>query len=145
MKIECYETGEPSYVSHHQIKLAMGELIAIEKPLVDGEIRIIFIDDEYCKNLNRKYLEHDYTTDVISFHLESSDHLLEGEVYVNVDQAQKQASHYDVDVEEELWRLIIHGTLHLLGDNDSTSSERDSMRKKENEYLNMFEISRKEL
>ncbi len=145
MKIECYDTEGNSYIPHNQIKLALEELFAIEKPIVDGEICIIFIDDEYCKNLNKKYLEHDYATDVISFPLESGEHLLEGEVYINVDQAQKQASHYNVDVEEELWRLIIHGTLHLLGDNDSTSSERESMRKKENEYLKLFQFSRKEL
>ncbi len=145
MKIECYDTGCNSYIPHYQIKLVLEELIAIEKPIVDGEICVIFIDDEYCKNLNKKYLEHDYTTDVISFPLESGEHLLEGEVYINVDQAQKQASHYNVDVEEELWRLIIHGTLHLLGNNDNTSSERESMRKKENEYLKLFQFSRKEL
>lgn len=140
MKIECLTTGDNSYIPDDQAKRIIGELIKEEKPNLDGEIRFIFIEDEYSRKINKQYLNHDYPTDVISFPFESTNQYVEGEVYVNVEQAAEQAADYKVSLEEEVWRLMIHGILHLLGENDSTSSEREKMRQKEDHYLAKFEL-----
>ena len=145
MKIECFKIDDSSFISNSHVERVISKLIKHEKPNLEGEIRFIFINDEYSRKINKQFLNHDYPTDVLSFPYESDNQFLEGEVYVNVQQAFEQASFYDVDLEEELLRLVIHGTLHLLGDKDSTSTERERMREKEDNYLKKFEFKRKEL
>ncbi len=97
-------------------------------------VSVIFIDAVLCRKLNKKHLRHDFGTDVLSFDYEQPG-LLEGEVYVNLDQARVQARSYNVGFIDEVKRLVIHGVLHLAGYDDRTSRERLQMRKKEDAYL----------
>ncbi|MBI4547638.1 MAG: rRNA maturation RNase YbeY [Ignavibacteriae bacterium] len=99
------------------------------------ECSIIFIDDRRMKELNGTYRHHWYTTDVLSFSLSEYNSKIEGEVYINVDQARRQARRYNVSIKNEISRLVIHGLLHLIGYEDKTKKERDSMTKLENSYL----------
>lgn len=100
----------------------------------NGEISVIFVDSRRCKTLNRTFLGHDYVTDVISFTLEPAPRL-EGEVYVNLDRARQQANEYEVKFTHEVLRLVIHGTLHLIGYDDATASKRKRMTMQEDRYL----------
>jgi rRNA maturation RNase YbeY len=84
--------------------------------------------------MNRTYLRHDYATDVISFPLGEGD-AVEGELYVNLDRARVQARRYGVSPTRELMRLVIHGTLHLVGFDDGREEERERMRMREDQYL----------
>jgi probable rRNA maturation factor len=84
--------------------------------------------------MNRKFLHHDYVTDVLSFPLGARE-ALEGEVYVNLDRARQQAVEYGVTFTSETGRLVIHGVLHLLGYDDTTSGPRRRMKKKEDRYV----------
>lgn len=77
-----------------------------------ARVTVVFVDSPYSKRINKRYLGHDYATDVISFRLENRP-VLDGEVYVNLDRAQKQAREYSVTFSNEVARLVIHGTLHL--------------------------------
>ena len=100
-------------------------------------MNIVFVDDSFITNLNRDYIHKNSTTDVISFVLEedSEKKNLEGEVYVNPEQAKRQAQEYDVSWQNELFRVIIHGVLHLVGYDDQNSLDKKDMTKKENYYL----------
>ena len=89
----------------------------------DGEVSVTLLDDDGIQELNRTYLGRDRPTDVIAFSLGEEDALL-GDVYVGVPQARRQAGEYEVPVGEELLRLVIHGTLHVLGHDHPEGPER---------------------
>ncbi len=106
-----------------------------------ADIRVVYVDDKAIHELNKKYLHHDYVTDVISFPLGEDDGVIEGEIYVCVDQAKRQAEEYTVTHRQELSRLVIHGVLHIIGYDDTAPDERSSMKEKEDTYLEMIEAS----
>lgn len=83
--------------------------------LTEGEISLTLLGDDSIRELNRTYLGKDVPTDVLSFALHEADEIVLGDVYVGYEQAAIQAVEAGVSVEEELARLSIHGTLHVLG------------------------------
>lgn len=83
----------------------------------EATISVVFIDSRRCRALNREFLQHDYVTDVITFPLETRPRL-EAEIYVNLDRARQQARELKLSFREEVARLVIHGTLHLMGYDD---------------------------
>jgi probable rRNA maturation factor len=99
-----------------------------------GELSVVCVNDAISRRVNRRFLRHDYATDVISFPLGEGD-AVEGEVYVNIDRARVQASEYGVSRSNEVSRLVIHGVLHLVGFDDRTSRQRTAMRAREDAYL----------
>lgn len=119
------------------------EIISLVKFVLKGEksfqknINIVFVDDEYITQLNKQYLNHNWTTDVISFPL-NDDNKIEGEIYINVEQAKRQAREYKVKISEELKRLLIHGTLHLIGYADTTQRTKKQMSLLEDMYLGKY-------
>ncbi len=119
-----------------RIALLVREIIREEKKNAQS-ISIVLVDDGYLLDINRKYLNHNYKTDVISFDLNAGGDI-EGEVYVSVDRACVQAKRYRVSVENEILRLIVHGILHLAGWEDKTRSEKLRMRKRENAFIERF-------
>jgi len=109
-------------------KIAQAERVGVR------ELSIVFVDDRKIRNLNKTYLAHNGVTDVISFPLqEGSD--LEGEVYVNLDQAARQAREYGVGAREEIHRLVTHGILHLIGYDDRTKKQQHTIHSREDIYL----------
>ena len=101
-----------------------------------ADVNIVFIHDRRMVKLHEKYLHQRSTTDVLSFPLHDADSAsIEGEVYVNLDQARRQARSYKVTHKNEIARLVIHGTLHLLGYEDSTVRKKAVMTRCENHYL----------
>ncbi len=99
-----------------------------------GELTIVFVNDKEMKRLNKKFLSRTGTTDVISFRLD--DHRnIEGEVYVNVDQAERQAREFHIRNRTEVGRLVVHGVLHVIGYEDDTTSKRKVMHTLEDKYL----------
>ncbi|MBM2844743.1 MAG: rRNA maturation factor [Bacteroidetes bacterium] len=99
-----------------------------------AEIRIVFVDSQYCRKINKKFLGHDEVTDVISFPLEAKPNL-EGEVYVNIDSARRQARDFRVSIANEVARLVIHGVLHLVGYDDTTRGKAAVMKKREDAHV----------
>jgi probable rRNA maturation factor len=100
----------------------------------EADISVIFIDRRYSARVNRKYLGHNYATDVLSFCLGDRGRI-DGEVYVNLDQARRQARDYGVTAANEIARLVLHGTLHLLGYDDRTTHDAGKMKARENEHM----------
>jgi probable rRNA maturation factor len=80
-----------------------------------GELSVTFLEDEPIRVMNRTHLGHDWIPDVLSFSLHAAAEPLLGDVYVGLDQAERQAREHKVSREEELVRLALHGTLHTLG------------------------------
>lgn len=101
------------------------------------ELNIVFIGDKEMTRLHRKFLHRNSTTDVISFPFDGDlrRRSVEGEVYVNVDQARRQAKTFGVSVRDEIRRLVIHGILHLTGYDDTTKTTKKIMRSLEDKYL----------
>ncbi|SRR5690554_5961791 len=112
----------------------MVSTIQKEKPdLSIGEISVIFCSDDYLLDINRRYLDHDYYTDIITFPFEENP--LSGELYISIDRIKENASDLGIDFKLELARVIIHGVLHLCGYSDGTDDEQSKMRSLEDFYL----------
>lgn len=90
----------------------------------EGEVSVAFLGDAEITGLNREYLGHDRTTDVISFALHDEGEPPLGDVYVGVEQALRQAEELEVEPREELLRLAVHGTLHVLGHDHPAGEDR---------------------
>ncbi len=98
-------------------------------------VSIAVVDDPTIHELNRRYLQHDYPTDTLSFLLERDGDYLEGEVIVSADTAAESAARYHWRTSDELLLYVIHAVLHLVGYDDSTDQQRAEMRQQERRYL----------
>ena len=99
-----------------------------------GELNIIFCSDKYLLEMNKKHLSHDYLTDIITFDY-TEDNIISGDLFISIERVQENAMQFNVDYNNELKRVVIHGILHLVGYSDHTDSEKKIMREKEDEYL----------
>ena len=99
-----------------------------------GEIGYMFVNDEKILEVNNEYLGHDYYTDVISFDYCEGD-ILNGDIVISLDTVRTNAEKFGKTYEEELYRVIIHGILHLCGINDKGPGEREIMEENENKAL----------
>lgn len=101
-----------------------------------GEIGYLFVDDEKILEVNREYLGHDYYTDVITFDYDEDD-TVSGDIVISLDTVRSNAQLFGKSYEDELYRVIIHGILHLCGINDKGPGEREIMEAAENKALAM--------
>lgn len=101
------------------------------------EINFIFCDDEYLLEINKKHLNHDYYTDIITFDYSNDDNL-SGDIFISIERVADNAFEFNSSFEIELCRVMIHGLLHMMSYNDKTPEEKTSMREKENEHLNLI-------
>ena len=104
-----------------------------------GNLVYAFFNDEDLKDLNIRFLKHDYYTDVISFD-ETADQVVSGNIAISVDRVKENSTQIGVDFEEEMHRVMIHGVLHFIGFNDKTSSEKKEIREQEALALSMFHV-----
>jgi len=95
----------------------------------------IFVSDEQILDINKKFLNHDYYTDIITFDNSLSDTKIEGEMYISINTVKQNAKEYNVTFENELHRVVIHGLLHLCGYNDNNPKNRRIMQNKETNYI----------
>lgn len=99
-----------------------------------GEVGYMFVNDDKILEVNREYLGHDYYTDVITFDYDEDD-VVSGDVVISLDTVASNANLFNKTYEEELYRVIIHGILHLCGINDKGPGEREQMEAVENKAL----------
>ena len=103
-----------------------------------GEVGYLFCDDEKILEVNREFLQHDYYTDIITFDYCEGD-MLNGDIVISLDTVRSNAQQLGKDYSEELHRVIIHGILHLCGQNDKGPGERELMEAAEDKALAMRE------
>ena len=101
-----------------------------------GDLSIIFCSDPYILDINLRYLQHDYFTDIITFDYCEGD-TVSGDLFISIDSVRENALFYGASFENELDRVMVHGVLHLLGYDDHTPEEQAVMRAKENYYVNI--------
>ncbi|MDR0422083.1 MAG: rRNA maturation RNase YbeY [Proteiniphilum sp.] len=99
-----------------------------------GDIAYLFCSDEKILEVNRRYLQHDFYTDIITFDY-SEDDRISGDIFISLETVLSNSQQYGVSFEEELNRVIIHGILHLCGLNDRSEAEAGDMRKAEDAAL----------
>lgn len=113
------------------IKVAEDEGFSIDK------VNIILCDDDYLLKINQSFLNHDYYTDIITFPY-STGHSIESDIFISLERVFENAKEFNVNWEMELMRIIVHGLLHLVGYQDKLEGEKEIMRNKENEALNLL-------
>ena len=101
-----------------------------------GEVGYMFVDDEKILEVNREYLGHDYYTDVITFDYDE-DNVVSGDIVISLDTVRSNAELFGKSYDEEFYRVLIHGILHLCGINDKGPGEREVMEAAENKALAM--------
>ncbi|WP_090993932.1 rRNA maturation RNase YbeY [Pedobacter insulae] len=99
------------------------------------ELNFILCSDEYLLRINQDYLQHDDYTDVITFDNAEAPKTIVGDIFISVDRIKENAQQFGADTLEELCRVMIHGTLHLLGYKDKTKAAKTLMTAKEDYYL----------
>ena len=114
------------------------ELIFSQEKKKLNSLTYVFCTDEYLLDINRRYLNHDYYTDIISFDLSDPGSPTQGEIYVSTERVKENASLNNSSFNQELHRVIFHGALHLTGINDKSPAEAKEMREKEDYYLQKY-------
>ena len=106
-----------------------------------GEVTFIFTDDESLRGLKKQFFDMDVYTDVITFNLEDEGEPLEGEIYISWERVKENAQTLKVDVDEELQRMVVHSSLHLVGYEDETLDTKAEMTQLEEKYLSLNSLA----
>ena len=135
-------TNETNQAFDEELIKSAAENVVGEVELSQCQISIAIVDDDTIHELNRRYLQHDYPTDVLSFPLEHNlaDGILTGEIIVSADTAKVNASEYGWEAQNELTLYVIHGCLHLIGYDDHSENDRSEMRAAEQRVLSRLGI-----
>ncbi|MDR0332899.1 MAG: rRNA maturation RNase YbeY [Dysgonamonadaceae bacterium] len=104
-----------------------------------GDVNYIFCDDEKILEVNNQYLAHDYYTDIITFDYSEND-VISGDIFISLDTVRSNSEKFGTEYGEELYRVIIHGVLHLCGIADKSEKEAKKMREAENNALKLLII-----
>ncbi|HIM83004.1 MAG TPA: rRNA maturation RNase YbeY, partial [Candidatus Marinimicrobia bacterium] len=116
------------------------QTILEDSNISNAEINLVFGTDEMLRELKLEYFDEDVFTDVIAFRLDDGKQL-EGEIYISPQMAAENAKTYGVSFSNELDRLLIHGTLHLLGWKDDTAEQKKVMSREENRFLTEINVT----
>ena len=102
-----------------------------------GELNFIFSGDEYVLKINRDYLNHDTYTDIITFDNSEEEKLIVSDIFISIERIRENSKKFNVSERDELHRVMIHGTLHLLGYPDKGKEAKKVMTAKEDHYLSL--------
>ena len=108
-----------------------------EEEMIIGELVYVLCNDEYLLKKNIRFLNHNTLTDVITFDY-SENKIISGDILISTERVSENAKIFNVNYLTELHRVMVHGLLHLLGYKDKIEKDADTMREKENYYLNKF-------
>jgi probable rRNA maturation factor len=121
---------------NHSIMSSLISYVMDSEGICEADLSFVFGNDKLLNNLKKQFFQKDHFTDVIAFRLNDYDEEnVEGEVYISLPRAKANAKKFDQPYNKEIARLIIHGSLHLLGYTDSSKKDKTEMTKKEDIYL----------
>ena len=140
-EITIYNDYSPSFTfNQEQIKKLVLNILS-KKNLINIKLSIIFTNRKFLSEMKKKYFNVNQFTDVIAFNLSDEKDCIEGEIYISIDDVKENSKIYSESFENEFKRVLIHGSLHLVGFKDSTEDEKKIMRNLENIFLNKFKES----
>lgn len=113
--------------------LRIAKFVCRKEKVKQAELSFVLVNDNTIKRINKKFLNHDFVTDVITFPLEVKK--VQAEIYINAQQAKRQAKEYLVPVHNEMIRLIVHGILHAIGYDDRTVIQKRKMTAIQERYV----------
>jgi probable rRNA maturation factor len=123
-----------------KLKLFIPAIFKKEKTALES-LDIIFCSYTFLLDMNNRFLQHNYYTDIITFNLAEHDSPVIGELYISIDRVRDNARTIKTPLPVELHRTIFHGCLHLCGYGDKTQKEIITIRKKEDSYINAYLLS----
>ena len=135
MMIRFHFTNSFTLKNQRKIKNWLKDTVVNEKNKV-GDINYIFCSKQHLKKINNDYLTKNYETDVISFDF-SDDNKISGDIYISSETVKKNSIIFNVDFNNEIKRVMVHGLLHLLNYNDKSNQEQKIMREKEDFYIKL--------
>lgn len=115
------------------------KLVVDSESFVLGELVYAFFNDEDLRLLNKKHLNHDFYTDVLSFN-SSENKTINGNIAISIDRVKDNALKYNSNFEEEILRVMVHGLLHFMGFNDNTKESTAFMTQTEDDKIKMFHV-----
>lgn len=119
-----------------KLKIFLEQLFLSEKTKASS-LNFIFCSDEYLLDINRRFLNHDFYTDIITFNLGTPKNI-EGDIYISTDRVKENGTLFSNNTQKELHRVIFHGVLHLCGYKDKSKRDKKVMTKMENLYLEEY-------
>ena len=138
MPIEYVYNTKFKLANETNISFWLNQVVVSENYIL-GNLTYAFFNDKDLKEMNIKFLKHDFYTDVISFN-DSNNHLIGGNIAISIDRVVENAKLFDVSFDDELRRVMVHGLLHFIGFNDKTKTEKCRMVEAENLKLQMFHV-----
>ena len=127
----------PNLKNATKLKQFIELIFKMESQSLDS-INYIFCSDMAILEINKKYLNHDFYTDVITFDLSPDNKAKSAEVYISIDRISDNAKQLGLSIKAELHRVLFHAALHLCGYNDKKKGDKELMRKKEDELLTRY-------
>lgn len=116
------------------------EYVCRKEGVKRAELSFVIVHDRTIRTINKKFLNHDYVTDVITFPLELKE--VNAEIYINGQQAKRQAKDHAVSVKNEMLRLIVHGTLHAVGYSDTSRASKKRMDSIQERYVSELNVKK---
>jgi rRNA maturation RNase YbeY len=142
--VEIYfEDIQPVPIDKEHIQKYINKLI-INELKDSGDITIVFCSDDYLLGMNKQYLNHDYYTDIITFDY-VNENVISGDLFISFERLKENSQQLENKLINEVYRVIFHGILHLVGYKDKSEKEKILMTKKENYYLSEVDFSGIEL
>ena len=105
---------------------------------IPDDLNFIITNDSTIKKINNEFLQHNYFTDVIAFDY-GNEHVVRGEVYISIDTVRRNALNYKISLTNELFRVMIHGLLHLCGHTDNNEEGKNEMRRLEDYWIKEYD------
>ena len=112
--------------------------VIIYEEFILSEINVIFCNDSYLLTLNEKHLAHNYYTDILTFDYRTNPKEIYGDLFISQERITENASSFNVSLNNELLRIVVHGLLHLFGYLDKSEKDKKLMRSMEDFYLSLY-------
>ena len=139
IRYEAIDIRFPKTIKRRETSAWIKQIVAQHQKRV-GELVCVFCSDAEILRINNQYLGHDYYTDIITFDYSEND-ILSGDLFISLETVKSNSEKYETRYEEELYRVMIHGILHLCGFNDKTPEDEKRIREKEEEALRLLPVT----
>ncbi len=132
-----YAKEKINFLEEEKIKKLIKVIVKEQKKVI-GKIVYHFVSDDEILKINQEFLKHNYFTDIITFD-HSFVNIINGEIFISIDTVLTNSQEFKTNFDQEIYRVIIHGVIHLCGYKDSSELEKEIMRSLENKYLAYLE------